>query len=814
MPHPFSHSGTRSEALSQREKTNAALAREAAGRGIVLLKNSGVLPLAPGTPIALLGSGASRTVKGGTGSGDVNSRENRSIYEGLKKAGAVLTSEDWIADYEARYTRARLEWRDRVLTAAERVENPFDAYAANPFCMPHGRPITGGDLKGAKAVLYVLSRISGEGRDRRLEKGDYDLSDREWADLRTLDESGLPVILLVNAGGPVELTDLLEKMRHLAAVLQLSQLGQQGGLAAADVLFGTVVPEGKLTATWPRRYDDLPCARQFGSLNGDVSQDTYREGIYVGYRYFDTFGVRPLFAFGYGLSYTSFDLQMRALRAEGAGICVDVQVTNTGSRFSGREVVQVYLSCPQNGQPRERRRLAGFSKTRLLHPGEGQTVAIHIPQKQLASFRPEQNAWVVDQGLYGVWIGNSSDRVSLCGLLQIEQAAVLERTHPICPVEEPFEELGQAPGAAEWEEHLRQAQAKLPVCRFMPAAPAAPAPQKPPRAEGPVEALVPLLFGNVTQGASTLGSSGTRVPGSAGETSRVLEKTRGVPGLVMADGPAGLRLRQHYEVDRKTGRVYGTGVLGSLENGFLESPAPHADADTYYQFCTAFPVGTALAQTWDTELLTRIGRAVSREMEEFHVDLWLAPGMNLQRNPLCGRNFEYFSEDPLLSGILAAAITRGVQASGRCGVTLKHFACNNQEDNRMAVDARVSERALRELYLRGFEIAVKAAAPAALMTAYNCVNGIHASNSRDLCTVLLRQEWGFDGLVLSDWNTTVPLDGSVSWKCAWAGNDVIMPGNPNDEANIRQALADGRLSEGVVRLSAGRVLALVQKLRG
>ncbi len=331
-------------------------------------------------------AGPSRTVKGGTGSGDVNSRENRSIYEGLKKAGAVLTSEDWIADYEARYTRARLAWRDRVLTAAERVENPFDAYAANPFCMPHGRPITGGDLKGAKAVLYVLSRISGEGRDRRLEKGDYDLSDREWADLRTLDESGLPVILLVNAGGPVELTDLLEKMRHLAAVLQLSQLGQQGGLAAADVLFGTVVPEGKLTATWPRRYDDLPCARQFGSLNGDVSQDTYREGIYVGYRYFDTFGVRPLFAFGYGLSYTSFDLQMRALRAEGAGICVDVQVTNTGSRFSGREVVQVYLSCPQNGQPRERRRLAGFSKTRLLHPGEGQTVAIHIPQKQLALF--------------------------------------------------------------------------------------------------------------------------------------------------------------------------------------------------------------------------------------------------------------------------------------------------------------------------------------------------------------------------------------------------------------------------------------------
>ena len=328
-----------------------------------------------------------------------------------------------------------------------------------------------------------------------------------------------------------------------------------------------------------------------------------------------------------------------ALRAEGAGICVDVQVTNTGSRFSGREVVQVYLSCPQNGQPRERRRLAGFSKTRLLHPGEGQTVAIHIPQKQLASFRPEQNAWVVDQGLYGVWIGNSSDRVSLCGLLQVERTAVLERTHPICPVEEPFEELGQAPGAAEWEEHLRQAQgkaARLPV--YAGSAGSARTAEAPRGRKGPWKRWCRSFLATLHRGPVRWGHPAPGSPGSAGETSRVLEKTRGVPGLVMADGPAGLRLRQHYEVDRKTGHVYGTGVLGSLENGFLESPAPHADADTYYQFCTAFPVGTALAQTWDTELLTCIGRAVSREMEEFHVDLWLAPGMNLQRNPLCGRN--------------------------------------------------------------------------------------------------------------------------------------------------------------------------------
>ena len=698
MEQPFTHSGTRDPAPSPREQENAALARQAAAAGIVLLKNRGVLPLNPGAPVALFGAGAGRTVKGGTGSGDVNNRASVSIWQGLKEAGVPLTSEDWLADCEARYTRAREDWRAQVLAAAKQVDNPFDAYAARPFALPEGRTIRPQDLKGAKAALYVISRIAGEGKDRRLEPGDYYLSDAERADLQTLDESGLPVVLLLNAGGPVELTGLLDGMQHLDAILQLSQLGQQGGQAVADVLLGRAVPEGKLTATWARRYDDIPCARAFGSLNGDVSQDTYRDGVYVGYRYFDSFGVRPLFAFGFGLSYTTFALRAAGLDVQPGHLAVQVEVANTGARFAGREVAQVYLSAPQGELPRERRRLAGFAKTRRLAPGETQTLTLEIPQKQLAAFHPEQNAWVVDAGLYGVWVGNSSDALRL--------------------------------------------------------------------------------------------------------------------SLIMADGPAGLRLRQCYQADRATGEVYGAGVLGSLENGFLEAPPRHESADTYYQFCTAFPVGTALAQSWDPDLLAQVGRAVSREMDEFHVDLWLAPGMNIQRNPLCGRNFEYYSEDPLLTGTLAAAITAGVQESGRHGVTLKHFACNNQEDNRMAVDARVSKRALREIYLRGFEIAVKAAAPAAVMSAYNCINGVHAANSRDLCTVVLRQEWGFAGLVMSDWNTTVPQDGSTPWRCAWAGNDVIMPGNPHDDADIRAALADGRLPETAARQSAARLIALASALRG
>ena len=810
MTYAHTYSGTRTREPSPRELEHGRLARRAAAGGIVLLKNTGTLPLDLSAPVALFGSGASRTVKGGIGSGDVNNRANVSICQGLKDAGLRLTSENWLEDYEARYHAARAAWKQKVLEAARWVENPFDAYAANPFVLPQGRPIVPQDVQGAAAAIYVLSRIAGEGKDRRLEKGDYYLSDGEWNDLRTLDRLGLPIVLLINAGGPVELTDLLDGAVHIEAVLQLSQLGQEGGHAVADVLLGKTTPEGKLTATWARRYTDYPCAESFSYLDGDLEKAVYREGIYVGYRYFDSFGVQPLFPFGYGLSYTDFSLRFAGLRVGADAIEVDVEVENAGICFSGREVAQVYISCPQNGGAKELRRLAGFAKTRLLAPEQCQTLTICIPQKQLATFAAQKQGWVVEQGLYGVWVGNSSAAVTLCAQIRVDADTVIEQTHPICPLHQPLDELGAADAAQKEAAH----PAGLPVYGFCPRPEPRPECPPAPLAEGPVEELIPLLYGNITKGTSTLGSAGVRVPGSAGESTEELEASRGVPSLIMADGPAGLRLRQSYQVDRASGRVYGVGVLGSLENGYLETPPQHDNADTYYQFCTAFPVGTALAQTWDTALMEEFGRAVAREMEEFGVDLWLAPGMNIQRNPLCGRNFEYYAEDPLLSGVLAAAVTRGVQHSGRCGVTVKHFACNNQEDNRMGVDVRISQRALREIYLRGFEIAVKTAAPAAIMSSYNRINGVYASNSRDLCTVLAREEWGFDGVIMSDWNTTVPTDGSIPWQCAAAGNDIIMPGNPDDDASIRSAYAAGRLTEQDIRACAGRVIALAARLRG
>lgn len=808
------HSGTRMQQPSKRELTHGELARRLAAEGIVMLKNEGLLPFEPSASIALLGSGADHTVKGGIGSGDVNNRENVSIYQGFKDAGRSVTSREWLEDYDKRYESARNVWKEKVLADAAQAGNPFDAYAANPFSLPEGRSISDGDLEGASAAVYVISRISGEGKDRRKIEGDYYLSKREREDLLYLDRKQIPTVLILNAGAPVELAGILQEAENIRAILNISLPGQEGGHAVADVLFGKAAPGGRLTTTWAAHYEDYPSAENYSHLNGNLETEEYREGIYVGYRYFDTFGIQPLFPFGFGLSYTDFSMKLEGIQINETDIEAAVWVENTGTR-SGKEVVQVYVTPPQTGAAMEYHRLVGFAKTDDLAPGAMQELTVTIGQKQLASFSEQEHAWQIESGKYGIWIGKHSASLQLVSVLEVSKRTILERTEKLCQEPVAFE----VPGASEFaeskeKEWLKAAEEQgLAAIRFVPQEEKRKAYQPPIAREQPVEDLIPLLYGNVAQETSTLGAAGIRVPGSAGETTGALEEKYGIPSLIMADGPAGLRLQQSYEVDRQTDTVYGVGVLGSLENGFLLSETKqHEGADTYYQYCTAFPVGTALAQTWNLELMHEFGRAIAVEMEEFHVDLWLAPGMNIHRNPLCGRNFEYYSEDPLLSGMIAAAVTSGVQCNGTCGVTIKHFACNNQEDNRMGVNVCISERALREIYFHGFEIAVKEGAPVAMMSSYNCVNGIHAANSRDLCQTVARDEWGFEGVIMSDWNTTVPEDGSVPWQCIAAGNDLIMPGNPKDGENIRKAYAQGKLSETAIRNCAGRILAMVRRL--
>lgn len=819
----FQHNGTRSQEVTEREKKNRLVARQAAQEGIVLLQNDGVLPLSEGSRVAVLGSGAGHTIKGGTGSGDVNERETVSIYRGMVNDGFQITSTDWVRDYDSRYVQAREDWKKRILELSGGDAGSmkfFDAYASNAFEMPDGREVMQADTDGAETAVYVLSRVAGEGADRYEKEGDYEPTDHEIDDLHALAGLVKHIVLILNVGGPVDLQEIC-RIPQVHAILMMAQAGMEGGNAVADVLCGRVTPSGKLTDTWALDYHDYPNADTFSHQNGDVINEKYEEGIYVGYRYFDSFAVKSLFPFGYGLSYTTFDIRGQYVMVNTERVQVVATVTNTGTEYAGKEVVQIYATCPQAGMPKEYKRLCAFAKTKLLAPGEKQTLTITFPAKALASFSEEKSAWMTEHGLYGIWIGNSADDIELCGVLSVAEDAVIEEVQQICPLQQELNEIVRPDDVAK---RMEQAWYKIATQKRINAIPFKPAREKKKeyriddidrmargKAAGlTTEQMIPMVIGEISQGQGALGAAGIRVPGAAGETSSSL-LNENIGAVSMADGPAGLRLVRDYEVNKETDLVYSDGMAGSLEGGFFAEKTEHPDAEHYYQNCTAFPVGTLLAQSFDTVLVETVGRAVAAEMEELNIGWWLAPGMNIHRNPLCGRNFEYYSEDPLVSGMMAAAMTNGVQSGKGTGTTIKHFACNNQEDNRMGSDSIISERALREIYLRGFEIAVKTAQPMAIMTSYNRINGVHSANNRDLCTTVAREEWGFKGIIMTDWTTTFPYGGSESWECAWAGNDLIMPGYPGDAENIRQALADGRLTEEELRECAERMINVISR---
>ena len=941
----FTRTGTTSEEISEREQRHRILAREAAEESIVLLKNDGVLPLPTGIPVALFGAGAGLTIKGGTGSGDVNVRHSVSIYDGFTLARVRVTSKDWIEDYEERYELARQAWKRQILDECGGTTDGqlfFDTYTSHAFEMPEGRPIEDTDVQDAKTAVYVISRVAGEGSDRYLAKGDYYLTDHELEDIRVLATLVEKIVIVINAGAPIDLT-VLEAMPEVKAILFMGQAGEEGGNACARILLGFVNPSAKLTATWARSYMDYPGAMEFSDVRAQLDEDNaygaasscdgravagnvsdggemagtdgasqgkkaaaetidrdallarsrYEEGIYVGYRYFDSFGVAPRYHFGHGLSYTSFVLTAEAPRAAADGLYIPVTVENTGNPYAGKEVVQVYAACPQPAvisgedgvkaaasgetaetlagdagdggagvkasaqaqvEAKEYKRLVAFRKTRLLAPGEQETMTLHVDGRALASFRTDYDAahgaWVIEAGRYAIFVGSSSEesRLQLAGVVEVAEEKVLEIVPHICPVKDadfhecaaPVESLRRKTQAwsdtwATMKQAAQQGKRIAGLCGKLGWTQALGetvwAPGEEPVFRNAqddldrmahaiasaleVKDLIPLLMGEFDMHASALGSAGQRVPGTAGETSRSLEELLHVPGISMADGPAGLRLSRSYLVERATGEKLSTGIEANFENGFFASePAEPEKYERWYQFTTAWPVGTNLAQTWNEELLGAVGRATGIEMEEFHVAWWLAPGMNIQRNPLNGRNFEYYSEDPLLSGKMAAAITKGVQTLPGVGTTVKHFACNNQENNRMGVDAVVSERALREIYLRGFEIAIKESQPMCIMTSYNEINGVHSANNADLCTEIARREWHFQGVIMTDWATTLDFGGADAAGCVAAGNDLIMPGATSDLENIEQAYAEGRLSEADIRSCAERVLNIVLRTNG
>ena len=821
------YSGTTSPETSSRELANRIVAKKAAEEGIVLLKNEGrLLPLEKGKRLALFGSGAGRTIKGGTGSGDVNERSSVSVVEGLENAGFAVTTKSWIEDYERAYMDARNEWKQTILKEAEGgdAEIFFQTYAKHAFRIPSGRLMTEEEVKEADTdtALYVISRIAGEGADRFAEKGDYYLTDAEEEQIAFVCSHFAHVVLLINTGAQIDLS-ILEKQPKIEAVLFMVQAGMEGGNAVARVLTGEVNPSGKLTDTWGVAYEDYPAAKTFSHNNGNVRKEYYEEGIYVGYRYFDRFGKSPRYAFGYGLSYTEFALDLKKaeikVSKEDQTIAVSVPVKNIGE-ILGKEVVQVYGSCPQEGIPKEYKRLLGYAKTGLLKSGETEVVSVAFPVKALASFEEGKSAWVLEKGMYALRAGTCSDSLSLIGGLEVKEEAVIEKTTPICERKEALQEV--EPPKAEAMEYEAAWKKEL-LAKALPVYPLVG--QCEAREDGPQtemekmakdlaekltdEELIHLVVGEVnkSQNANALGSAGIMVPGAAGETSSILSQKYGIPGLPMADGPAGLRLSKTYEVNEKDGSIYARGLLDALEGGFFTDGKEHEGARKYYQYCTAFPVGTLLAQTWNRGLLEEVGQAVAEEMEEFGITWWLAPGMNIHRDPMCGRNFEYYSEDPVVSGLSAAAITKGVQSRHGVGTTIKHFACNNQEDNRKGSDSILSERTLREIYLKGFEIAVKEAKPMAIMTSYNLVNGVHSANSYDLCTTVARGEWGFRGIIMTDWTTTDQAGGSIPHLCINAGNDLIMPGTKEDLQELREAQKEGSLSREALKACAARLIA-------
>ena len=815
--------GTLTSAVTERETENRKLARRAAAEGFVLLKNDHhVLPLKKGTKIGLYGAGAVKTMKGGTGSGDVNERDCIHILQGMKQAGYEITSESWLLDYEMLYDQKRKEWKQVILEKLEAEGTDFfSAYSTTPFMMPCGNGIDTEAAKadGADTAVYVLSRIAGENTDRRDIEGDYFISAGEKALLAQIADVYDNVILVINTGGLIDLA-FTEEFPSICAILQFVQAGQEGGSAFADVLSGDAVPSGKLADTWALSYNDYPNAKTFSYKNGDVNTEKYEEGIYVGYRYFDTFDVPVRYSFGYGLSYTEFRIETESIGvADGENECPSVRVktsvTNAGDQYAGKEVVQVYVSCPQGNFSKEFRRLSGFGKTRVLNPGEKQEMTITFPLYQLASYDESKAAYILSEGTYGIWVGSSLAEAELTGTLIVEEETVMVQCEHICERKEPLEEM--EPDRVKMKEKenswlSKARQLKLPsvvVDTGRIKAETVQYTSSETELKGrageivrslSTEQLIELATGDIAKGQdSALGSAGSTVPGAAAETSMAAsEEPWNVPSIVLADGPAGLRLNQSYQVVDDV--IQKQDFRKSFEGGFF-AEEEEVTGTSYYQYCTAIPVGTLLAQTWNTELLRELGEMIGREMELFNVTLWLAPGMNIHRNPLCGRNFEYYSEDPLLSGIMASAMTMGVQKVPGCGTTIKHFACNNQEDNRMGSDSVLSERALREIYLKGFEIAVKDAQPMAMMTSYNMINGIHAANHYDLCTKAARDEWGFAGAVMTDWTTTnaSPRGVCTAAGCMRAGNDMVMPGMPMDHENLKKELEEGSLETEQLR---------------
>lgn len=776
-----------------------ALSRRAATEGMVLLKNeSNTLPIKEGARIALFGKGTIDYVKGGGGSGEVTVAYVRNLYEGLKLKeveGKVSLFHELPAFYEG-------DLKEQYATGA------VPGMSIEPE-LPE--ELLEAAKKNADTAIITISRFSGEGWDRKcqvnedgyelfedeikqmelsakvFEKGDFYLTSREEKLVETVKANFDNVIVVLNVGGMLD-TTWFKECDKISAVLMAWQGGMEGGLAMADILCGDVNPSGKLTDTFAASLADYPFADDF---HESVHYVDYTEDIYTGYRYFETIsGARDKvnYPFGFGLSYTVFEMETTRVAETGGIIEFSVSVKNVGNR-AGKEVVQVYCRAPQGKLGKPQRELVAFAKTKELQPNEKEKIVLSCIANDMASFDDTgkvcKSAWVLEEGSYEFFIGNSvRDAEKVDYSYNVKETRVVEQLSSLVAPKQ-LEKRMLADGSFEFleqreviEEEGLERQAKKTLEAI---APEVKGRKRMSFAElygGPNPQLISVVNGDMSMddfvsalsvddlihllgGQPNTGVANTFGIGNLPEY--------GIPNAMTADGPAGLRI------------------------------APPCGINA-----TAFPCSTMLACTWNKELVKEVGMAAATEVKENNIAVWLAPAINIHRNPLCGRNFEYYSEDPFVTGEIGSAIVEGIQ-SLNIGACIKHFACNNKETNRKESDSRVSERALREIYLKAFETIVKKANPYVIMTSYNIINGVQASENKELVTDILRGEWGYKGLVTSDWWTH-----GEHYREIKAGNDLKMAvGYPE---RVKEAFDKGFISRQELEESAKRVLRLLVKL--
>ncbi len=814
--------------IEEYEKRHNRIIRSSGGEFTVLLRKDGHFPLAGPGKIALYGSGVRHTVKGGTGSGEVNSRFFVNVEEGFKESGFEITTGSWLDRYDDIRKKAKKAFKKEVARDAHRKHTlailaSFGRYMHEP---EYDLPI---DAEGDTAI-YVLSRISGEGADRKPVPGDILLTETEKRDILECNRRYENFMLVINTGGVVDLKDV----KDVKNILILSQLGVETGNILADIVLGRSDPSGRLTASWAS-WEDYPSMIEFGGIN-----DTrYKEGIFTGYRYFDSLGKEVLFPFGYGLSYTEFDTNFEDISIEGNIVRVKVTVTNEGTR-AGRETVLLYVTKPEGRLPSPAHELVSFAKSPLIEAGDKASLELTFKAEYMDSYDEEKESYVLCKGDYLVSIGEGKGGFVPAAVIRVDEE--IETSH----VRNVF-------GKTDFEDYVpenndiraRQGIEGLKTVLLDKDKIKTADPYGKTESDGVADDYLmraykvatsmsddELIYMNI--GAfnpwagltGMVGNSGFSVPGAAGQT--YTGKDNSIPVLVMADGPAGLRLNREYALDKK-GIPHGLGYsipetmtpfmpkIGNIVLALRSYKIRPSDV-IKTQFATAIPIGTAIAQSFDVDLAEKLGDIVGYEMEIFGIQLWLAPALNIQRSIRCGRNFEYFSEDPVVSGLFAGAICRGVQKHKGCGAVIKHFAANNQETGRIHSNSIASERTFREIYLRGFDIAVDTGKPAATMTSYNLMNGKHSGEHLDLIEGILRKEFHFDGIVMTDWL----IDGNKREKGSihpisnapeviMSGSNLFMPGHKNDVRKVRKALASGAVTREMLEKNAAGTIALALK---